>query len=101
MFNACTLSAESEQTPVTAVQNFLQATTLNDVSLHSEESLVMEESLSGVSSSSSSTQGPSQETVQQWRDIDKAEAKDPLFSAEYAPDIYTYMKRREVSKMVL
>lgn len=31
-----------------------------------------------------------------WNDIDKAERKDPLFSSEYAPDIYSYMKEREV-----
>ena len=32
----------------------------------------------------------------EWKDIDAAEAHDPLFSSEYAPDIYAYMKEREV-----
>ena len=87
---------------MTAVQNFLQATTLNDVSFHSEESLTSEESLASGSSStlsstsSQETSSQNESSVQLWRDIDKAEAKDPLFSSEYAPDIYTYMNRREV-----
>ena len=33
----------------------------------------------------------------EWKDIDKAEANDPLFSSEYAPEIYQYMRQREVS----
>lgn len=30
-----------------------------------------------------------------------AEIHDPLFSSEYAPDIYTYMKQREVNILVV
>ena len=32
-----------------------------------------------------------------WTDIDQADAHDPSYSAEYAPEIYQYMKEREVS----
>ena len=85
-------STTSNDTPVTQVQNFLQATTLHDLSLHSEETLTSEESSQSVSSQ---VKEPSP-SVQLWRDIDQAEAKDPLFSSEYAPDIYAYMRQREV-----
>lgn len=80
-------STTSTDTPVTQVQNFLQATTLHDLSLYSEETLSSEEPSQSTSSEQSS--------VQLWRDIDQAEAKDPLYSSEYAPDIYAYMRRRE------
>ena len=83
----------NEATPVTAVQNFLRATTLNDISFRSDESLASEESLLPDSTSSSSRELT---PIQEWKDIDQAESKDPLFSAEYAPGIYTYMNRREV-----
>jgi len=33
---------------------------------------------------------------QSWNDIDKAESQDHLFSAEYAPEIFQYMREREV-----
>ncbi|XP_064393860.1 G2/mitotic-specific cyclin-B3-like isoform X2 [Halichondria panicea] len=72
-----------KDTPVTQVQNFLKATTLHDLSLQSEETL---------SSPEASSQEP---PTQLWRDIDQAEAKDPLFSAQYAPYIYAYMRQRE------
>lgn len=35
-----------------------------------------------------------------WHDIDKAESHDPLFSSQYAPEIYQYMKTREVGVVV-
>ena len=31
-----------------------------------------------------------------WNDIDKAESHDHLFSSEYAPEIFKYMREREV-----
>jgi len=33
-----------------------------------------------------------------WNDIDKAEGHDHLFSAEYAPEIFKYMREREASR---
>lgn len=30
-----------------------------------------------------------------WNDIDKAESHDHLFSSEYAPEIFKYMRERE------
>ena len=77
-----------KDTPVTQVQNFLKATTLHDLSLQSEETL---------SSPEASSQEP---PTQLWRDIDQAEAKDPLFSAQYAPYIYAYMRQREVCVII-
>ena len=32
-------------------------------------------------------------------DIDESDAHDPAYSSEYAPDIYHYMRQREVSLM--
>ncbi|XP_019850667.1 PREDICTED: G2/mitotic-specific cyclin-B3-like [Amphimedon queenslandica] len=61
-------SESLDTTPMTDVQNVLRATTLDDK---------LEES-------------------QLWKDIDEAESHDPLFSSEYAPDIYQYMREREV-----
>ena len=80
-------SASSQDTPVTAVQNFLRATTLNDDSLRSEESL---------SEDLQQQTPPSTPKPQLWKDIDQAEAQDHLHSAEYAPDIFVYMRQREV-----
>ena len=77
----------SEVTPVTAVKNFLQATTLDDTSLLSDESL----SEDVGSQSPCSTSQP-----QLWKDIDQAEANDHLFSSEYAPEVFHYMRQREV-----
>lgn len=31
-----------------------------------------------------------------WNDIDKVESHDHLFSSEYAPEIFKYMREREV-----
>ena len=39
------------------------------------------------------------EAKKEWKDIDKQESTDPLYSSEYAPEIYTFMKQREVSEM--
>ena len=36
------------------------------------------------------------DTRGEWKDIDKLEAHDPLFSSQYAPEIYDYMREREV-----
>ena len=83
------LGSASQDTPVTAVQNFLQATSLNDVSLRSEESLEEVESIVV-------DPAPSEPDVPRWTDIDQADAHDPLYSSEYAPEIYTYMQQREV-----
>jgi len=38
---------------------------------------------------------------QSWNDIDKAESQDHLFSSEYAPEIFQYMKEREVGSKVM
>lgn len=70
------------------MQNVLQATTLSDDSLRSDESLEELDPPTIPTSPSSKTQP--------WRDIDQAEAHDHLFSAEYAPDIFAYMRKREV-----
>lgn len=81
------LAPPPEVTPVTAVKNFLQATTLDDTSLLSEESL----------SEDVGTQTPySTPQPQLWKDIDQAEAHDHLFSSEYAPDVFHYMRQREI-----
>ena len=90
-----TLSGASEDTPVTAVQHFLQATSLSDDSLRSEESLT--EDIELPTPPPSSTVPSSVESEQLWKDIDQAEANDPLFSAEYTPEIVRYMREREVS----
>jgi len=90
-----TLSGASEDTPVTAVQHFLQATSLSDDSLRSEESLT--EDIELPTPPPSSTVPSSVESGQLWKDIDQAEANDPLFSAEYTPEIFRYMREREVS----
>jgi len=90
-----TLSGASEDTPVTAVQHFLQATSLSDDSLRSEESLT--EDIELPTPPPSSTIPSSVESGQLWKDIDQAEANDPLFSAEYTPEIFRYMREREVS----
>ncbi len=79
-------STVPKDTPVTQMKNFLEATTLSDNSLHSEETL----------DSPSAVTNTLEPPVQLWKDIDQAEAKDPLFSAEYAPNIYAYMRKREV-----
>ena len=73
---------------MTAMQNVLQATTLHDDSLRTEEE--DESSNDDVIDLTSPTP--------LWTDIDQAEAHDPTFSSEYAPDIYQYMMQREVSK---
>ena len=75
------------------MQNVLQATTLDDDSLRSDESLEEEEAVSSRLSPSSTYSSPQS---QPWKDIDAAEIHDPLFSSEYAPDIYRYMCDREV-----
>ena len=80
-----------EVTPVTAVKNFLQATTLSDTSLLSDESLSEDV---GVQTPCSTPQ------PHLWKDIDQAEAEDHLFSSEYAPDIFHYMRQREVCIVV-
>jgi len=90
-----TLSGATEDTPVTAVQHFLQATSLSDDSLRSEESLT--EDIELPTPPPSSTIPSSVESGQLWKDIDQAEANDPLFSAEYTPEIFRYMREREVS----
>ncbi len=73
---------------MTSMQNFLQATTLSDDSLRSDESLSEPAPFLPPPSPSSKPQ--------LWRDIDRAEAHDHLFSAEYAPEIFVYMRKREV-----
>lgn len=85
MWSSSPCSTVSKDTPVTQMKNFLEATTLSDSSLHSEETL-------DAPSIVTTPEPP----AQLWKDIDQAEAKDPLFSAEYAPDIYAYMRKREV-----
>lgn len=82
-------SHSQEDTPITTVQNSLQATTLCDFSLESVDSPEKR----GCEAM------PTSPTVE-WKDIDAAEAHDPLFSSEYAPDIYSYMKERELHFMV-
>lgn len=57
-----------QETPVTQMQNVLQATKLSDDSITTETS---------------------------WTNIDEAQSRDHLYSAEYAPDIFHYMHRRE------
>ena len=74
---------------------FLQATSLSDDSLRSEESLT--EDIELPTPPPSSTVPSSVESGQLWKDIDQAEANDPLFSAEYTPEIFHYMREREVS----
>lgn len=86
------LSGATEATPVTSVQQYLQAASLSDDSLRSEESLSEDIELP-TPSPGSSTSSPG---GQLWKDIDQAEAQDPLFSAEYSPDIFVYMRKREV-----
>lgn len=77
--SSSSLGSASQDTPVTAMQNVLQATTLNDSSSGSEELPIA-----------------AVEPTPAWTDIDKAEASDPSFSSEYAPEIYQYMRQREV-----
>ena len=85
-------STVAKDTPVTQVQNFLKATSLNDISLLAEESLLCSDGETTESSASQASQ-----PAQLWKDIDQAESHDPLFSAEYAPEIYAYMRKREVN----
>ena len=77
---------------MTSVQQCLLAASLSDDSLRSEESLSEDIELPTPPPDSriSSPGG------QLWKDIDQAEAQDPLFSAEYSPDIFAYMRKREV-----
>ena len=91
-------SIVGKDTPVTQVQNFLKATSLNDVSLLSDESLLCPEG--EISESSTSQASRETKPAQLWKDIDQAESHDPLFSAEYAPEIYAYMRKREVSCII-
>ena len=42
--------------------------------------------------------GPGEGEGEKWTDIDLAESHDPLFSSEYAPEIYAYMREREVRR---
>ena len=63
------------------------------VLIDSEESAVSSQADSQVSATS---QQSNTQLLQTWTDIDKKEEKDPLFSAEYAPHIYAYMRQREV-----
>ena len=68
-------------------------------SLCSDESLRSEES----ASEEPITVDPSPVLVEMtspapsWTDIDQADAHDPSYSTEYAPEIYQYMREREVS----
>lgn len=69
---------------MTAMQNVLQATTLSDnSSLSSDES-----PLPGMGMVNPA---PS------WTNIDHADSQDPSYSSEYAPEIYSHMRQREVS----
>lgn len=82
------LGSASQDTPVTAMQHVLQATTLCDESLRSDQSPSPEEVIDLTSPTPS------------WTDIDQSEAHDPSYSAEYAPDIYSYMKQRELQFLI-
>jgi len=77
---------------VTSVQQCLLAASLSDDSLRSEESLSEDIELP-TPPPDSRTSSPG---GQLWKDIDWSEAQDPLFSAEYSPDIFAYMRKREV-----
>ena len=74
------LGSASQDTPVTAMQNVLQATTLDDSGSGPSELPFAEE-----------------EPTPLWTNIDQPEAHDPSYSSEYAPEIYQYMMQREVS----
>ncbi|KAL5475410.1 hypothetical protein EMCRGX_G025223 [Ephydatia muelleri] len=78
-------SQTSEDTPITTMNNVLQATKITDDSLRADESLSEDMQIAP----SVSTSEP------QWKDIDKADAHDPLSSSEYAIDIFSYMRARE------
>ena len=74
------LGSAGQDTPVTAMQNVLQATTLDDSgSGHSELPFA------------------EVEPTPLWTNIDQPEAHDPSYTSEYAPEIYQYMMQREVS----
>lgn len=78
-------SQTSEDTPITTMNNVLQATKITDDSLRADESLTEDMQIA-----------PSVTTPEpQWKDIDKADAHDPLSSSEYAIDIFSYMRARE------
>lgn len=77
---------------MTSVQQCLLAASLSDDSLRSEESLSEDIELPTPPPDSRTTSPGGQ----LWKDIDQAEAQDPLFSAEYSPDIFVYMRKREV-----
>ena len=68
------MHSPKQETPVTQMQNVLQATKLSDDSITTETS---------------------------WTNIDEAQSRDHLYSAEYAPDIFHYMHRREVRVCLL
>ena len=76
------MGSAGQDTPVTAMQNVLQATRLDDSS-----------SSSGLGELPTAEVGP----TPAWTDIDQAETQDPSYSSEYAPEIYQYMLLREVS----
>lgn len=88
------LGSASQDTPVTAMQNVLQATTLSDESLRSEESPVIVVELSSGDVIDLTSPTPS------WTDIDQADAHDPSYSSEYAPEIYSYMMQREMQFLI-
>lgn len=81
-------SQTREDTPITTMNNVLQATKITDDSLRADESLSEDMQIA-----------PSictlPEPEPQWKDIDKADAHDPLSSSEYAVDIFSYMLARE------
>lgn len=80
---ASSLGSASQYTPVTAMQNVLQATTLSDSNTLEEAPITTDDEDDDVI------------IVQQWTDIDQAESHDPAYTSEYAPEIYQYMMERE------
>ena len=86
---------------MTVVQNFLQATRLCDesLSLPTEDSHSTSEydiSIRYIVIDMCYGDLDDESSERSWKDIDQAESHDPLFSSEYAPEIYAYMREREV-----
>ena len=79
---------------VTPIQTSLQATSIQDEVLCVLRSLFIDGTFQSgdlkLEDSAMSTDD------QSWNDIDKAESQDHLFSADYAPEIFQYMREREV-----
>ncbi|XP_065887687.1 G2/mitotic-specific cyclin-B3-like [Dysidea avara] len=69
---------------VTPIQTSLQATSIQDES----GDLKLEDSAMSTDD-------------QSWNDIDKAESQDHLFSADYAPEIFQYMREREEQMLTM